>query len=82
MIAYITGASSGIGRAIALKLAEKQYDLIITGRRKELLQTLETEIKNKFDCEVLKLVYDVRNREKTLEINASLPEKWNISTYW
>lgn len=76
MIAYITGASSGIGRAIALKLAEKKYDLIITGRREEMLQSLETEIKNKFDCEILKLVYDVQNRKKTLEINDSIPEKW------
>ena len=31
-IALITGASRGIGRGIALSLAQSGYDLIITGR--------------------------------------------------
>ena len=48
MIAYITGASSGFGKAIALKLAENKYDLIITGRREHLLRALEKEIKETY----------------------------------
>ena len=42
-IALITGATSGIGRACAVKLAQNNYDVIITGRRNERLQELEKE---------------------------------------
>ena len=37
----ITGATSGFGRAIAVKFAQNGYNLIITGRRKERLDELE-----------------------------------------
>ena len=33
----ITGATAGIGKAIAYKLADQGYKLIITGRRAQLL---------------------------------------------
>ena len=44
MIAFITGATSGIGKHTAIKLAEHKFDLIITGRREERLQNLKTEL--------------------------------------
>jgi 3-hydroxy acid dehydrogenase/malonic semialdehyde reductase len=76
MIAYITGASSGFGKAIALKLAENKYDLIITGRREHLLRALEKEIKETYQRDVLVLAYDVRNRQQTFHMNENLPDKW------
>ncbi|MFW2386775.1 MAG: SDR family NAD(P)-dependent oxidoreductase [Polyangiales bacterium] len=40
----ITGASSGIGRALAVELAKRKNRLVLTARRKELLDSLVTEI--------------------------------------
>lgn len=79
-IVFITGATSGIGKAIALKFAESNYDLIITGRRKELLNNISNQLCETYKVRVLPLCFDVRNR---LEVNtaiSSLPDEWkNIS---
>jgi short-subunit dehydrogenase len=40
----ITGASSGLGREVALSLAKRNNNLIVTARRDALLQTLKAEI--------------------------------------
>lgn len=45
--AIITGATSGIGKATALLFAEEGADLVITGRREELGQRLESEIRER-----------------------------------
>lgn len=74
-IALITGATSGIGRATAITLAEKGLNLIITGRREVHLQTLKTELEIK-GISVLSLCFDVRNETEVNEALSSLPEKW------
>lgn len=78
-IALITGASSGIGKATAIKLAESGYNLILCGRRAEKLEELKNTLSKTVNVHTL--VFDVRNRaEVELQIN-SLPNEWkNIDT--
>ena len=72
----ITGATSGIGRACAIKFAEAGYRVIITGRREELLAALSTDIAN-MGAEALPLTFDVRDRAQATEALASLPQEWS-----
>ena len=46
-VAIITGATSGIGKATALLFAEEGAVLVITGRRAELGQRVENEIRER-----------------------------------
>ncbi|HHL52885.1 MAG TPA: SDR family NAD(P)-dependent oxidoreductase [Flammeovirgaceae bacterium] len=58
--ALITGATSGIGRAIARLFAQNGMDLLICGRREERLQDLQQEL----GAQVKQyLVFDVRQRQ-------------------
>jgi len=50
--AVITGATSGIGAAYAHSLAEQGYDLIITGRRRNIIESVAREIEKKFGVKV------------------------------
>ncbi|MBQ9576128.1 MAG: SDR family NAD(P)-dependent oxidoreductase [Muribaculaceae bacterium] len=74
-IALVTGATSGIGEACARKLAENNYNVIITGRRAQVLETLAAELRS-LGVEVLPLAFDVRDREAAAAAINGLPAEW------
>ena len=73
--ALITGATSGIGEACARKFAKGGYDVIITGRRAQLLANLKKELEAE-GVRVLALAFDVRNRNAATAAINSLPLEW------
>lgn len=73
--AIVTGATSGIGRAVAIKLAENGYDLVITGRRTDRLAEVEKELRNA-GADVLSLGFDVSKYEEVKANLGMLSGKW------
>ncbi len=72
----ITGATAGFGEASARLFAKNGWNLIITGRRKERLEKLETELKSMYNIEVLSLCFDVRNLNEVQHAISSLNDNW------
>lgn len=61
-IAFITGASSGIGAACARQFAAAGYHLILNARRADKLDELKKELESEFGIQISNVVFDVRNR--------------------
>lgn len=59
---FITGATSGIGRACAERFAKEEYNLILNGRRGELLNELKAQLETQCGVAVTTLNFDVRDR--------------------
>ncbi|MFN8775438.1 MAG: SDR family NAD(P)-dependent oxidoreductase [Flavobacteriales bacterium] len=74
-IALVTGATSGFGQAIALRLAEGGYRLIITGRRSDRLHALSSHLTS-MGCDNQLSCFDIRDREATTHAWNDLPESW------
>jgi 3-hydroxy acid dehydrogenase / malonic semialdehyde reductase len=75
-IALITGATSGIGEAIAQLLAKAKYDLILTGRRESRLVEVAKKLEKDYAVKVLPLSFDVRSQEQVEKYLGGLPAEW------
>ncbi len=74
-VSLITGAAAGIGRAIALRFAEAGSDLYIVDINEEGLRSLEREIKNVFNVEVLSFKKDLSKKDEIDSLWNELEDK-------
>ncbi len=73
--AIITGASKGIGKAIANRLAERGVNLVLAARTKETLEKAVNEIKKKTGVKVIGVPTDVAKLEDLQNlVNVALKE--------
>ncbi len=70
-IALVTGAGSGVGRAVAVALAKAGYSLVLAGRRKEPLDAVAAEV-NAAGSQALVVPSDVSKRESILALFAAV----------
>jgi NAD(P)-dependent dehydrogenase (short-subunit alcohol dehydrogenase family) len=82
-IAIVTGAGSGIGRCVALALAQNGYSVVLAGRRREPLEATATDAK-RMNSQALVVPADVRDPgsvralfEKTKEVFGRLDLLFN-----
>jgi len=69
---WITGASSGIGRAVALKFANEGWQVAVSARRKELLEEL-----SKVNSNISSYPLDVTHRESCSKIFENILKKYS-----
>jgi len=75
-IAFITGATSGIGKACAEKFAANGYNLIITGRREKRLEEIALQLNKKFQTITVCLGFDIKKYDEAEKAISSLPAAW------
>ncbi|MBD7977080.1 SDR family NAD(P)-dependent oxidoreductase [Serpens gallinarum] len=71
-IVFITGATSGFGRAAARRFAAGGWSLVLCGRRVERLQELQNELREQVPVHIAAL--DVRDAAAVQQVVAELPE--------
>lgn len=75
-IVFITGATSGIGKACAEKFAEAGYNVVITGRRRDRLEKLKSNLEEKYKISAYSCCFDVQNRNEVFTSINALPDEW------
>ncbi|MCK7594681.1 SDR family NAD(P)-dependent oxidoreductase [Pseudomarimonas salicorniae] len=71
--ALVTGASAGIGAALARELARRGHPLILTARRADRLEALREELSKQVDCRVL--VADLEDPEAPTQLLDAVAEQ-------
>lgn len=76
--AIVTGATSGFGKEFSFELAKRGYDLILVGRRENLLKIVASDIEDKYKIKVKIKILDLTNKEKFDLLIKELEEMDNI----
>jgi short-subunit dehydrogenase len=74
MIAVVTGASKGIGKAIATKFASEGFDLAVCSRTQEDLDLFVSELE--YDVKVLAMTCDVSDKNDVAKFSAAIKENY------
>lgn len=80
MIALVTGASSGIGRDIARRLASRGINVIITARRRDRLSELKDELQRKYGVKVMCVTADLSKENQVLKLYEAV-KKYKIDIF-
>ena len=73
--AFITGATSGIGKSTAIHFAINGINLVLCGRRQDRLDALKEELGK--EVQVHTLNFDIRDKESVKEAIDSLPKEFS-----
>ena len=76
--AIVTGATSGIGKSFAEKLASRGVNLVITGRREAILNDVAANITTKYSVDVEVIVGDLSQRDHVEELCTKIKSLENI----
>jgi len=77
MRAIITGATKGIGLAIANIFAANGYDLAICSRKADELKRVANEIEQKYHTKVIFKPTDLSKKNETIDFANFIREQWN-----
>lgn len=71
----ITGASSGLGEAMARLLAKQQFNLIVVARRMDRLESLSRELQDHYGVTVMPMQADLSDPDQALKLYADIKAK-------
>ncbi len=75
-VAIVTGASSGIGKRVALGYAQAGAKVALVARGEEMLNTALTELQEATDAELMAVTCDVTSEESVTALVDSVCAKW------
>ncbi|MGC9180152.1 MAG: SDR family NAD(P)-dependent oxidoreductase [Vulcanisaeta sp.] len=67
-VALLTGASSGIGRELAKELAIRRYDLVLVSRRRNVLEGLAEELRDRYGVNAWPIDHDLSDLGRINEL--------------